>query len=968
MSKKGQEILTEKDIKRQPINHHKVTIIKKNANKISNPRNKSVFSFNRRNKIKINTLENQYLERKSFENELNQNDNSQKENNEIDNNENNNLNAYSNNEDTNDTDENNNYQLDENQVNEKPPNAIEINDLLGERCSIELDILSINFNNYEPSKNSSKTMGLIRAYGANTYQGLIRNYNEDRVSIIINMAKPKNYEKNYWPKTSFFGIYDGHGGSQCSEFLRDSLHKLILNDPNYPENVEQAIKNGFQNAEQTFLENYAINPDDSDNVLDRSGSCAVVILFVDTKIYVANVGDSRALFSENRGKNYVQITEDHKPNNPREKKRIIKNGGQVYQSQTVITGAEKESLNGQILFGPYRVLPGRLSVSRTIGDIEAKNEKFGGNPNVIISVPDIFEYDLKKNKIDFFIMGCDGIFDQMNNDEIIDCAWMILNNKNNNEEKNLDNDSDNIEINFKNYNIHEKCGLIVDFIIKASMVRKSFDNVTCLMIALDDFINNEENISNYLINNESNNISNNENKNTNDIIRTKPKRSSQILNKKRNELIKSGKPKFSDSHLISSNNAIINDINKDISKNVVKENLKLVSFMNSKNNTLNTENHPKSYRNNLSEIKNKTTFNTSANSNIMNQNKIYIRKIKDRNLQKKKTNKTEININNTDSVNSNFSIKKILNKSELQEGRNNYVTNDNKKNSSMDREKNIINKDKLDINKGLNDLTNNTFSSPINSKNNINKSNIIHKIRHNKINKLPLELNNQIINNINNTNKNNINVNFYYNHTGPSNNKLSSINTSSAENTSNSNLNNNHSTSSRISNHNLNFHIKPKKIKNYSKTKAFRYSKKGLSQYRKTFNKNRFYYTSNTHNISDNNSNRRLYSHNYSNNLGIKSANNNNRGSMSSRKKKYSYHQIIKTLSLNRDNMKNKVSQLSNRKLAYSKEKDIHNFLYKNKTNITENHNNENNDDKKGLNKFSKLSLKNEYKKIKKMP
>ena len=49
--------------------------------------------------------------------------------------------------------------MDENQVNEKPPNAIEINDLFGERCPIELDILSINFNNYESSKNSSKTMG-----------------------------------------------------------------------------------------------------------------------------------------------------------------------------------------------------------------------------------------------------------------------------------------------------------------------------------------------------------------------------------------------------------------------------------------------------------------------------------------------------------------------------------------------------------------------------------------------------------------------------------------------------------------------------------------------------------------------------------------------------------------------------------------------------------------------------------------
>ena len=44
-------------------------------------------------------------------------------------------------------------------------------------------------------------MGFIHAYTANTYQGLVRNYNEDRVSIIINMAEPKNYSKEYWPKT-----------------------------------------------------------------------------------------------------------------------------------------------------------------------------------------------------------------------------------------------------------------------------------------------------------------------------------------------------------------------------------------------------------------------------------------------------------------------------------------------------------------------------------------------------------------------------------------------------------------------------------------------------------------------------------------------------------------------------------------------------------------------------------------------
>lgn len=37
--------------------------------------------------------------------------------------------------------------------------------------------------------------------------------------------------------------------------------------------------------------------------------------------------------------------------------------------------------------GPFRVQPGRLSISRSIGDIEAKLKKFGGNSKVLISEP-----------------------------------------------------------------------------------------------------------------------------------------------------------------------------------------------------------------------------------------------------------------------------------------------------------------------------------------------------------------------------------------------------------------------------------------------------------------------------------------------------------------------------------------------------------------------------------------------------
>ena len=361
-----------------------------------------------------------------------------------------------------------------NDIDENIPHGqiVEINDLIGEKCDLDLEILDLPFNNFEPSKTSSKSMGIIRAYGANTYQGLVRNYNEDRVSIIINMNKPQNFNKKYWPKTSFFGIYDGHGGSKCADFLRDSLHKLIFNDENFPENVTEAIKNGFLKAENEFLNNYALDPNNNMNIIDRSGSCAVVIIIVDTKIYIANVGDSRVVLSLNDGNQSLVVTEDHKPNNEKEKNRIIQSGGQVYQTQTPITGAENDVLNGQILLGPYRVLPGRLSVSRTLGDIEAKGLQFGGNPNVVIPYPDIYYYDLERDNIDFLILGCDGIYDQISSEEIIDCAWMVFKNK---------------EI---KYNLHQKCGIIIDFILKASMARKSFDNITCVIVALKDIYNN----------------------------------------------------------------------------------------------------------------------------------------------------------------------------------------------------------------------------------------------------------------------------------------------------------------------------------------------------------------------------------------------------------------------------------------------------------------------------------------------
>ena len=69
--------------------------------------------------------------------------------------------------------------------------------------------------------------------------------------------------------------------------------------------------------------------------------------------------------------------------------------------------------------------PGRLSVSRALGDIEAKDPRYGGNPKVVIATPEIKIFKIR-NSYDFIIMGCDGIFEKLTNEEIIKESMIVL--------------------------------------------------------------------------------------------------------------------------------------------------------------------------------------------------------------------------------------------------------------------------------------------------------------------------------------------------------------------------------------------------------------------------------------------------------------------------------------------------------------------------------------------------------------
>lgn len=65
------------------------------------------------------------------------------------------------------------------------------------------------------------------------------------------------------------------------------------------------------------------------------------------------------------------------------------------------------------------MFPGRLSVSRTFGDPEAKLNARGGNPDVVVCLPEIRSFKLDKTH-DYIILGCDGIFDKLSDRDCVD--------------------------------------------------------------------------------------------------------------------------------------------------------------------------------------------------------------------------------------------------------------------------------------------------------------------------------------------------------------------------------------------------------------------------------------------------------------------------------------------------------------------------------------------------------------------
>ena len=324
-----------------------------------------------------------------------------------------------------------------------------------EHVELSPEIFKNTYNNFTESITSSPDEfskdDIIKGYAFNSSMGNIRDYNEDTITATKIILEDQN-DKN----TFFFAVYDGHGGNGCSLYLKENLHHYIKNFS------KDSISEAINLVEENFIKNEALN--EKGELKDPSGSCGIIALIQQNKLIIANVGDSRLVLYKKSALFFS--TEDHKPGSPSEKSRIEKAGGTIYQTPSLFPLHQ----NGKEIETPWRVLPGRLSVSRTFGDIEAKNENLGGMKNVVVALPDITEIELD-DEFNFLVLGCDGIFDVLSNEEILECVKIVI------KEKDIKD--------LTNVNLSELCGYIADMIIKSSLAKDSYDNVSCIVIAIN---------------------------------------------------------------------------------------------------------------------------------------------------------------------------------------------------------------------------------------------------------------------------------------------------------------------------------------------------------------------------------------------------------------------------------------------------------------------------------------------------
>jgi len=231
------------------------------------------------------------------------------------------------------------------------------------------------------AKQSSSLQNKLVKVGSSSMQGW-RISMEDAHTHILSLSDDK--------EAAYFAVYDGHGGSKIASYISRHLHKFILRRSEYKDSkYEKAIIHGFLECDEAMKYDESLKD-------EPSGSTAITMLYRNNKLYVGNVGDSRAIACQSGIA--TPLSTDHKPSDVGEKSRIEKAGG----------------------FVEFNRVNGNLALSRALGDFAFKTKPdLAAEKQIISPEPEVVVHEVTED-LQFVVLACDGIWDVLSNQEVAD--------------------------------------------------------------------------------------------------------------------------------------------------------------------------------------------------------------------------------------------------------------------------------------------------------------------------------------------------------------------------------------------------------------------------------------------------------------------------------------------------------------------------------------------------------------------
>ncbi|ETP52482.1 hypothetical protein, variant 2 [Phytophthora nicotianae P10297] len=222
-------------------------------------------------------------------------------------------------------------------------------------------------------------------------------------------------------------VFDGHGGSRAVEHIRTSLCQHILeqvSSKNSSDKISEIVKSAFARSDEELKQSLLSLPEKTrmSKGYCNAGACAVIALFINSVLYIANVGDCAAVLGkvskETQGLQAIEVSVDHSCNNPQETKLVIKRS----HDRNAIRMSKDDQATGAGIIGVKRVA-GSLAMTRAFGDFylkcpELSSAPFKSKVPYITSEPSITTVYMNGSE-KYVILASDGLWDVMTPQEAV---------------------------------------------------------------------------------------------------------------------------------------------------------------------------------------------------------------------------------------------------------------------------------------------------------------------------------------------------------------------------------------------------------------------------------------------------------------------------------------------------------------------------------------------------------------------